>query len=525
MRLWIIALFLCLNTAEAVADPYRLVASVLPNSRTGQTGDTLTYFAAVTNSGENGLTRCSIDAFYPAPSPWARVEIDFAPINQDGSPRNDELPNLFDIEAGATEFFVLTARAVYTDPELATMEGPGSILVFCPHPEPSRPAEYVIATGGRAMALTAHFISDREPPDVIPIIVSPTGDGILTLDPGTGRGVAAAAAVNIGPDAEFLVRADALADVAATICQSDEAGICQAPRAAEIRVSMPRNVPLYFSVLVQDGSSRPTTFRPAWRRLSLEFAEVMDGRFSAIRQSRTTTSLAIRDGDPESVPATPYGYWAGGLDLIILPDNHVLDLGDDFRDLGAGYVDLIDIDEHDVTWSYQASGPTIDGMFVRASGGPSTFQITPDDRLRLVGPQGETWDYFFERPLRQVSSWSGIYTSISTTNLSPERPGGATLTHGGGMEIRYNTTSSRYGDEVCRLVGSFYPVRIGVAESEIARFTGQVYDCFDDIGAVGGWMIVTGAMADGGQPDAITLVTNRDVSDNTIGLHLRRQAQ
>jgi len=152
-------------------------------------------------------------------------------------------------------------------------------------------------------------IGPRPMADVIPIMVTASGDGYLRFPRTGGTAAASVAAVNIGVSSEVTVVATATGGMAADICETDSNGQCLTPRDRSVTLQMNRDEIYLFSVRVRDIADYSLPRSPAQHRLNVRFVERNVGeRLSAIRLSGDT-SVALDEPVAISTSRDIAGVW------------------------------------------------------------------------------------------------------------------------------------------------------------------------------------------------------------------------
>ncbi len=215
------------NSTTSIA----VVASVLPESRSVETGDTATAFATMINAGPDTGTTCSI-------APLTAVPVDFA--FQTTDPMTNALTGTantpVDIPQGMAQSFVIaltpTAPFVPTDVEFN---------FACANASP-----VATLTGINTLNLSG---PTTPVPDIVALAAS--GDpGYVDIPGATGTGVFAVAAVNLG--------------IAATITASADTGTANLPisftSARPIRPAAPALAPGGATVTTSIAANATPTF-------------------------------------------------------------------------------------------------------------------------------------------------------------------------------------------------------------------------------------------------------------------------
>ncbi|WP_421785498.1 hypothetical protein [Hyphobacterium sp.] len=401
----------------------RIFASVLPNHRTGEFGETLTYYAAVVNPGPDRIENCHFQNSHWAPPQLDHVLINWAPVDVSGQLIPHDTGVVFHIDPGETRYFVLSATAFDSGADGlggSSFIGPENLQAMC-RPQLGR-ADWIIAGGGAAFDITTHFISGRAPPDLIAVLASPSGDGILTINESTGRGVAAAAVINNGAAGEFIARADISGPAEAVLCRSDEAGQCLAPRTAEVTFTLENGEVALFSILARNESGRALPFRPDLRRLTLRFVESASVDLHHREQAGASTSMAVRQGEAPNTVGSPYGYWVNAEEMLALTGRGQFIEVSPLRWRGQGRFEPSSLNNL-VGVFESVARPDSNNLILtgaRSSGEVVSAVIRPDDVMESTLTTNEYIDLVFQRPFRGIAGWAGTFR-VDTPGYSSGR--------------------------------------------------------------------------------------------------------
>ncbi|WP_421790801.1 Ig-like domain-containing protein [Hyphobacterium sp.] len=297
-----------------------LRSAVLPTTRSGVVGgDVFTAFATVLNGPGDQADGCRISV-----DPGAPVSMTYRQVDAANQPIGAPDP-VFSIPANAQRSFVLAFT-----PQTPTTGAGVDLPVRFSCDEGSAP----VFEGVNTLLVS---ISATPIADVIAIGATPTSDGVLRVPANGGRQAMAAAAINIGAPETLNVSLDngfGMIPSSFTLCQTDENGVCLAPRAPGVDVNMAAD-PALFSILAVDSDGDQTTVPddPANARLYLRFRD-------AAGQTRGLTSVGYTTGPFGLLDSTqdtgPYGVWQGTLAvdsgqgnngrslLVALPGNRLM---------------------------------------------------------------------------------------------------------------------------------------------------------------------------------------------------------
>ncbi len=250
-----------------------LVSAILPGSRSIGIGQTATAFGTVINTGP-AATKC-----YLQPSIFGtyRGEFDFRVVTPDNAIDPAFAVNEgVDVPAGGIRSFVFAITPRLINPGVSV-----KVLFDC---ENTRPAPET--NGVNSFVLTA---TTPPGPDMIPIAVTLSGDGIVNIPGNTGTGLFAASVINIGAAAPITVSADVGGfplGVDVTVCETNPAtGVCLAPAAAaQTRAFATNDIATY---VVFARGTQEVPFNPGAHRVVLRFKDAQGGL-------RGLTSVAVR---------------------------------------------------------------------------------------------------------------------------------------------------------------------------------------------------------------------------------------
>lgn len=256
---------------EETAAQTVVVSAVLPSSRSVQVGDTATAFAALTNSGTETATGCSIE-------PGTTVPADF--FYQTTDPATNEPTGEQSIRADIPPGGVQTFLFAFTP---TASFGPTDIeLIFdCTNTNPD-----TVTSGLNTLLLTA---SDTPVPDVVAASATISADGIVNIPGTTGSSAFAVATANVGASGDIMATADTgsvTLPVSLLICETNPATAeCLSVPAASVTTSINAGATPTFSVFVTGTGAVP--FDPAGNRIFVRFRDT-----SSV--TRGSTSVAVQ---------------------------------------------------------------------------------------------------------------------------------------------------------------------------------------------------------------------------------------
>lgn len=278
----------------------RLTASVAPTFRALEIGEATTFFATLQNFGSANATNCRVegdpDRAFGNDLDYQQTDAANQPIGSANAP--------FDLAAGASQSLVLTLRPV--------SEGYNSGYVL----------NYVCDEGVHfgAIGLASPYLSvypDAESHgDVITILQTISGDGILTINESGRRGVAAGAAVNIGdtqtfmflPSLNFGMGVVKTIDRGQLICETDAVAQCLQPPSTNFVREVATNEIVTFNIYFDDEGSTNIPFLPDIFRYGL-FVLQQTGLSALVGGSSVAVTDNNNSPDPDPFPQS--GQWTG----------------------------------------------------------------------------------------------------------------------------------------------------------------------------------------------------------------------
>jgi hypothetical protein len=278
---------LCVFPVQRSAFADDLVAAVLPLSRSPAVGQAATAFATVINTSGRNLTGCSVTlSGFPGTFVYRTTNPATNAVN--GAPNQS-----FSLAVGASQSLFVSLQPV------AAQSAKDEPLVFqCTG---STPAPSVIGVNTLLLSVGASAT-----PDIIALVATPSGDGVVRMA-GTGQAQAfALATVNVGSGGPVTVSADT-GDIAlplqVSICQTNSTtGACLSPPASTVSTTINQNGVPTFSVFTTAQASLP--FFPSTVRLNLRFRD----SGGAVRGS---TSVALSTAPTLAAGQTAGGYYLG----------------------------------------------------------------------------------------------------------------------------------------------------------------------------------------------------------------------
>ncbi len=234
-----------------------LAASVLPGSRSVQTGGTATVFATMINSSASAGSRCSIAPVTTLNADFSYQMTDPATNRPIGSPNQPA-----EIPAGDLQTFLLSFT-----PNTPMPSTDVRLRFGC---ENLTPASEI--SGVNTVQLSA---SDDAVADVVALAQTISNDGTVRVPGSSGVNAFSVATVNVGATSDIEVTADtgsATLPLNISLCQTDpNTGACQGSAGTNVETTVDAGATPTFSVFVQARGSVP--FDPAVNRVFVRFRD------------------------------------------------------------------------------------------------------------------------------------------------------------------------------------------------------------------------------------------------------------
>ena len=301
---------------SALAQDARIVASVLPQSRSVETGESATAFATMINASDVPAENCRIALGQPVPAILSYQTTDPATNSVTGAP---DTP--VDIAARGSQSFVISL-------ETTRDFNPSEVFLRfdCENAAPAQIRDRV-----NLFRLTARTPG---PPDIIALSATLESDGFVHLPDERRVGVFAVAASNVGSTGTIRVRAesgDANPPVSYEICQTDPAtGACSTPRAETQLLTMASGANYTFGVFVRPNGYVPRN--PGLYRTIIVFEET-DG----VERGSTSVAIQTDSGTPPAAATALLGFPSGRSFRINEADGSAnVDIAIDAEDFALG---------------------------------------------------------------------------------------------------------------------------------------------------------------------------------------------
>jgi hypothetical protein len=237
--------------------PANLFAAVLPGGRSVQNASPATLFATILNASANPAYGCWIATETPIDADFSYQPTDSATNLPTGTPNASVT-----IAPNTSQSFVISLQ-----PRAAALANAWTtrLRFKCQN------ADAAPVFDGVNTALIS--MSPSPVPDVIPVGVTPSQDGVVRLPSTSGSQVFAAAAVNIGAAATLTVTPSigGGASASALVCRTDAQGQCAAPPSPSVSHVFAPSAPATFTVFVT--ASGAIAFDPSAKRVRLEFLD------------------------------------------------------------------------------------------------------------------------------------------------------------------------------------------------------------------------------------------------------------
>ncbi|MBI1234934.1 MAG: hypothetical protein GC208_10575 [Alphaproteobacteria bacterium] len=255
-----------------------LGAAILPTSRAGQVGSTVTAFATMTNNSSRTFQNCR-------PTPSNRVVAPLGFAFQTTDPATNALvgePGVAaTLQPGGSQSFIFSI-------ELFDEQAPAELDVSfrCDGSAVSGDNGYARRVGG---INTFTVSSSLDPiPDIIALAATATSNGVLEIAAPGQAGAFAVGTFNLGAGDTITARpvlSDAGLPATLTICLTGATGACTSPRADSIDAMILQNQSQSYAVFARTQGAIP--LQAAVNRINVEFRDST----GALRGS---TSVAIR---------------------------------------------------------------------------------------------------------------------------------------------------------------------------------------------------------------------------------------
>lgn len=245
----------------------QLFGALLPSGRSVQTSQPATIFATILNNSPNTAYGCSIGMDTPADVKFSFQTTDPNTNQVVGQPNQSVT-----IPGNSSQTFVVGFAPAST----ARSDAWPTRLRF-------RCSNAPAAQGFESVNTMLLSFNEQPVPDIIPIGVTPSNDGVVRIQGPSGTNYLAAAAINIGQASTMTISPRIIGGgpASATICRSNASG-CIGPPAASVSQTFATNDSATFTIFVR--AQGHISFDPAVNRVVLDFLDtggVIRGQTSA----------------------------------------------------------------------------------------------------------------------------------------------------------------------------------------------------------------------------------------------------
>jgi hypothetical protein len=259
-----------LVSSNLIVSTLPLASSILPTSRSVQTGTPATVFSTIINAGATTATECRITPVTFVPVAFSYQTTDPTTNAVTGTPNTP-----VDIASNDLQTFVLSLT-----PSAAINPADVEFAFAC-----TNTAFAGNIPGVNSMLLSA---SDTPVPDIVALAATPSANGIVELPGTVGSNAFAVATVNVGASADITATPDTggvTLPVSLSICETDPAtGQCLTTPAADVTTTINANSTPTFGIFVTGSDF--VTLDPAVNRVFVRFQD-------AGGVTRGSTSVAV----------------------------------------------------------------------------------------------------------------------------------------------------------------------------------------------------------------------------------------
>lgn len=293
MKTWLAAACAGLGlVVPAHAQDARIVASVLPQSRSVQSDETATAFATLINASEVTARNCRIEGGSSVPAVLGYQTTDPATNAATGTANTP-----VDIPARGAQSFVFSFA-----PQRPFYQTEVTLRFVCDNAAPA-----IVRDRVNLFRLSA-FEESSPTPDIVAQAATIQNDGFVHLPDASRVGVFAVATANVGGAGNITVRAesgDANPPVRYEICRTNPAtGACQMARAPSLTLAMGAGETATFGVFV-----RPSGVVP--RRAALYRAVILFEDAAGIERGSTSVAIQTDSGTPPTGGVAVLGFPSG----------------------------------------------------------------------------------------------------------------------------------------------------------------------------------------------------------------------
>jgi CubicO group peptidase (beta-lactamase class C family) len=307
IRTLLIGLALSASFAGFAKADAALNAAVLPGARTGAINAPLSVFAILQNFGDGDAHNCKIvlDIAYSGDVP---VSLNYQTTNA-GNQLTGTINTPVTIAAGTAQNFLLEITA---SANIAARD-----IGFSFQCDEASATNF---PGVNTVRITA---STTALPDLIPIMVSATGDGVMRIDQPGGASALAAAVVNIGAQGDVRLRVDGgeyFWPVTYSLCETSNTGACLFAPTETLDISFAPDQTRTFSLFAKASNRLGIPFLPQLARTFLRM-ETLDGDTLAASSVALSAPKPAPDYTPLNLVAARDWAQANGARALLIMRN------------------------------------------------------------------------------------------------------------------------------------------------------------------------------------------------------------
>lgn len=275
-----VSLFWALTTSVVIAQP--LFSAVAPSSRAVRDGEWATAFMIVANASDRDVSNCGLVTSTSSDNgplfEWRLLQnqVPVGPVNP-----------TFSIGPGSSTDLLVSASDGSSQHKLG-------LRAECDEGVSSTVYDGVN---------TFDVSFDNLAPDVIPVIATPSGDGVIRFNPQTRTAIFSLAAVVIDGSGFFdldgiMVGFPDTPSVRTRICETTIDGVCLSPRSESLRVFL-NQIPRYFSFLIEIEDGYYSPFFPEISRYQVRMQDIEIFSYTYVSAA---VNLPVDDGDLPIIP-------------------------------------------------------------------------------------------------------------------------------------------------------------------------------------------------------------------------------
>ena len=319
MKSLMIACAGALAAAGAAMADIQLNAAVAPNARSVEVGSPATFFATLLNSGDTEATNCRVEADLEnslgTDMDYRRTDAANQAIGATNTP--------FSIPPGRAQTLVLTVR-----PQDTTGGAPYGFDYICDEGR-------VSGAYGISDVYIRSFAEGRDASDLVMVLQTLSGDGVIRIAENGRRGVAAGALVNIGGRAEAIYLYPGFPGYQFSpsgpselhyrdllICQTDDQAQCLEPPSNGLSlIPVAAGEVITFNLFLDDNTAGDIPFMPEFLRASVyayEQRRYNPPPYAGTNGVAGATSVAVSEPAGPGIPddTSTSGQWYGYFDTM-----------------------------------------------------------------------------------------------------------------------------------------------------------------------------------------------------------------